>query len=119
MKKVVVIGASPNPERYSYKAIHLLKAYGHDVSAIGLKQGAVAGVEIQTSEPAIENTNTVTLYVGAKNQPTIYNYILQLNPQRVIFNPGAENEELENLLTKNNIAFEVACTMVMLTTGQF
>ena len=119
MKKVVVIGASTNVERYSNKAIKLLKAYGHEVVGVGLKAGVVADVEIQTDLPIIENTDTVTLYVGKKNQSAFYNYILHLKPRRVIFNPGAENEELENLLAKNNIAFEEACTMVMLSTGQF
>ena len=119
MKKVVVIGASSNEERYSNKAIKLLRAYSYEVVGVGLKSGFVGDVEIKTGLPMIENTDTVTIYVGQKNQPIFYEYILQLKPQRVIFNPGAENEELENILSENNIAFEEACTMVMLTTGQF
>ncbi len=119
MKKVVVIGASTNPERYSFKAISLLKAYGHEVEGVGLKTGTVAGVEIKTGLPDIENVDTVTMYVGKKNQAIFYDYILKLKPRRVIFNPGAENILFENLLQQNNIASEQACTMVLLTTGQF
>ena len=119
MKKVVVIGASINPERYSFKAISLLKAYGHEVEGIGMKAGLVAGVEIKTGLPEIENVDTVTMYVGEKNQPVFYDYILKLKPRRVIFNPGAENISFEKLLQQNNIDTEESCTMVLLTTGQF
>jgi predicted CoA-binding protein len=96
-----------------------LVKHQYPVFAIGLKQGIVANVEIKTGMPFFENIDTITMYVGAKNQAIFYDYIIQINPKRVIFNPGSENEELENLLQQNNIAFEQSCTLVLLATDQF
>jgi predicted CoA-binding protein len=119
MENVLVIGASTNEERISNTAIVRLVNQQHNVFAIGLKPGIVAGIEIKTGQPIFENIDTITMYVGAKNQPIFYDYILQIKPKRVIFNPGSENEELETLLHQNNIAFEQACTLVLLASGQF
>jgi uncharacterized protein len=118
-KHTLVIGASTNPERYSYKAINMLTEYGHEVSALSKKPGTVANVEFITEMNAIEGIDTITLYVGPKNQAEYYEYILSLSPKRVIFNPGTENDELIDLLEKNNIEAEIACTLVMLRSGQF
>jgi len=117
--KTLVIGASENPERYAYKAIHQLVKAGHEVKAIGLKKGNVAGIEIETGQPKFEAIDTITLYVGPNNQPVFYEYIIQLNPRRVIFNPGTENPELFNLLRSKNIEVEIACTLVLLATNSF
>ena len=119
MKTTVVIGASENPERYSYKVTLMLKSKGVPVAAVGLKEGDIDGVKIQTGFPKIKNVETITLYVGAKNQPHYYDYILSLNPERVIFNPGAENAELETLLGKKGIEVLQACTLTMLTLGNY
>jgi predicted CoA-binding protein len=119
MENVLVIGASTNEERISNTAIVRLVKHQHNVFAIGLKPGIVAGIEIKTGQPFLQNIDTITMYVGAKNQPIFYDYILQIKPKRVIFNPGSENEELETLLQQNNIAFEQACTLVLLASGQF
>ncbi|HEY9220705.1 MAG: CoA-binding protein [Lutibacter sp.] len=119
IKKTLVIGASTNPSRYSFLAIQKLTAYGHPVLAIGNKEGEVSGVKFITENIIFEEIDTVTLYLNKKNQEVFYDYILELNPKRVIFNPGTENVEFQNLLTKNNIAFEEACTLVLLGTGQY
>lgn len=120
MKKMtLVIGASTNPGRYSFRAIQQLIVHGHPVFAIGNKEGEVGGVKILTEKIMFEDVDTVTLYLNKKNQENFYEYILALNPKRVLFNPGTENEELQKLLTKNNIAFEEACTLVLLSIGQY
>lgn len=118
-KKTLVIGASTNSSRYSYKAIQKLTVYGHPVVAIGNKEGEVSGVKFSTEKVKFDDIDTVTLYLNKNNQKSFYDYILDLKPKRVLFNPGTENVELQNLLTKNNIAFEEACTLVLLGTGQY
>lgn len=118
-KKTLVLGASTNPRRYSYKAIQKLTIYGHPVLAIGNKEGEVSGVKFTTEKVKFEDVDTITLYLNEKHQKSFYNYILDLKPKRVLFNPGTENEELQNLLKKNNIAFEDACTLVLLSIGQY
>lgn len=100
-------------------AVNMLKEYCHKVYAIGIRPGFVNGVEILTGKPAIENLDTISLYVRAQHQPDLYSYILELNPRRVIFNPGTENPELIDLLVKAGITVEEACTLVLLRTGSF
>jgi len=119
IKKTLVLGASTNPSRYSYLAIQRLISNKHDVKALGRREGKVNGVKINTTKKMFRNIDTITLYLNAKNQKDVYDYILQLKPKRVLFNPGAENIELENLLFKNNIAFEKACTLVLLGIGEY
>ncbi len=118
-KKTLVLGASTNPGRYSFRAIQQLVAHGHPVLAIGNKEGEIGGVKISTEKMMFKDIDTLTLYLNKKNQESFYDYILALNPKRVLFNPGTENKELQKLLTKNNIAFEEACTLVLLSTGQY
>jgi len=119
MKKTLVIGASENADRYSNKAIKALVSHGHEVVAIGLRKGEVAGVSFDTEKKAFENIDTVTLYVGPQNQPEYYQYILNLKPRRVIFNPGTENPEFISQLKAFGIYPEIACTLVLLATGQY
>lgn len=119
MKRTLVIGASGNPERYSYKAIKMLRAYGHEVHAIGGRQGKVEDVSFDHEKKAFDGIDTVTLYVGPKNQIEFYQYILKLNPRRVIFNPGTENPEFQDMLMAAGIYPEIACTLVLLSTGQY
>ncbi|HET7118990.1 MAG TPA: CoA-binding protein [Hanamia sp.] len=118
-KKTLVLGASPNPSRYSYLAINKLRENGHDVIAIGKHTGKVSDVEIGIQEKKIENLDTVTLYLNANNQKEYYNYILSQKPKRIIFNPGAENEELASIAKENGIIPQEACTLVLLSTGQY
>lgn len=118
-KKTLVIGASTNPSRYSFLAIHSLREHGHEVVAVGLKPGTVADVAISTVQEPFTEIDTVTLYVGPQNQPVFYDYIERLRPKRVIFNPGTENPAFENKLSAAGILAEEACTLVLLSTGQF
>lgn len=118
-KKTIILGASENPGRYSYLALKRLQANGHDIIAIGKKAGNVDGTPIITGQPEITGANTVTLYLNPANQRPYYDYILKIKPQRVIFNPGTENTELEELLAENGIKPVEACTLVLLSTGQY
>ncbi len=119
MKRTLVLGASQNPSRYSNLVIHSLLNKGEEVFALGNKKGRIESIEIQTQKFGIPNLDTITLYLNPKRQFEYYNYIIELNPKRVIFNPGAENMELVELLRENNIAYELACTLVLLSTNQY
>lgn len=122
MKKdtTLVLGASTNPERYAYLATQLLLQKGYKVALVGIKKGEVSGINIETDKSKIlNNINTITLYVGTKNQSEWYNYILKTQPRRIIFNPGTENPELKDKAQKQGIECIEACTLVMLRTGQF
>jgi predicted CoA-binding protein len=119
MKKTLVLGASDNPARYSYQAVHRLQRHGHEVVPVGIRKGQVGGLDILTDRPLAEAVDTVTLYVGPQNQPAWYDYILDLQPKRIIFNPGTENPELERLAQERGIRTEEACTLVMLSVGQY
>lgn len=118
-KKTLVIGASTKPNRYSYIAIKKLVANKHKVKAIGRMEGAIDGVKIDASNKLFKNIHTVTIYLNAKNQEIYYQYIIELKPKRVIFNPGTENSFFEQLLAENNIAYERACTLVLLGIGEY
>ncbi len=118
-KKTLVLGASANPSRYSYLAINFLTARGHEIVAIGKRPGKVGNVEIITDQKDLENIDTVTLYLNAGNQKQYYNYIFSLHPKRIIFNPGAENPELSSMASEKGILSQEACTLVLLSTGQY
>ena len=118
-KKTLVIGASLDHARYSNFVIKKLVSSGYEVVAIGKRKGEVSGVWIDTEYLPFNNLHTVTLYVNPKNQKALYNYIIELNPKRVIFNPGTENTEFYDILRANNIPFEEACTLVLLSTNQY
>ncbi len=117
--KTLVLGASENPARYSNKAILTLLSKKHSVVAIGKKAGEVSGVEIQTEQVKSDDIDTVTLYLNPDHQVPYYDYILSLKPRRIIFNPGAENEDLERIAAIEGIDVLEACTLVMLGTGQY
>lgn len=118
-KKTLVIGASTNRSRYSNIAINRLTSRNVPTVAIGLRTGEVAGVKIETEKLPFEDIHTVTLYLGPPRQPEYYDYVISLNPSRVIFNPGTENPEFYRLLRAENIEVEVACTLILLSTGQY
>ena len=118
-KKTLILGASANPQRYSYLALQRLKAHQHEIIAVGRRAGEVNGVQIQTGTPEINDLDTITLYLNPSNQEPYLDYIVSLKPKRIIFNPGTENEKLEELANKNGIKTEEACTLVMLSTGQY
>ena len=118
MKPTLVIGASPNPDRYSNMAVRKLKKYGHDVTALAKRRDKIDDTVILDEWP--ENKfDTVTVYLRKDRQEEYYQKILDMHPKRVIFNPGAENEEFAQKLRDNGIEVLEACTLVMLSTDQF
>ncbi|MDB2385687.1 CoA-binding protein [Polaribacter sp.] len=118
-KKTLVIGASLKQNRYSNKAIKKLTENGQPTVAIGLKEGEVASVKIETQKIFFEEIHTITLYLNPKRQEEYYDYIISLKPKRVIFNPGTENFDFTKLLQKEGINYEFACTLVLLATNQY
>ena len=115
----LVIGASLKAERYSYKAIYKLRKHNIPVAAIGLRIGKVADVTIEKERVDYKNIDTVTLYLNPKRQEDYYQYIISLKPNRVIFNPGTENNTFISLLDEHKIKSEIACTLVLLATNQY
>ena len=118
-KKTLVLGASKNPERYSFLAINRLRKHGHPVVAIGKRESVVADVPVAVGKESYPDVDTVTLYLNAQNQKQYYDYILGLHPKRIIFNPGAENDELYEMAEQKGIKPVEACTLVLLSTGQY
>ncbi len=117
--KTLVIGASTNPQRFSYLAIKSLVKHNVDVVAIGLKTGNVDGIEILVDKPVFEDIHTITLYLNAERQREYFDYILSLKPKRIIFNPGTESSELLKLARSNGIIPIFDCTLVMLNNGKY
>jgi len=115
----LVVGASPNPERYSFLATQLLEEKGHLVYPFGIKKGLINATDILTIWPAQGSIDTVTLYIGPAAQNEYLEAIINLAPRRIIFNPGTENPILASLAAKNGIATMEACTLVLLKTGQY
>jgi predicted CoA-binding protein len=118
-KKTIVLGASPNPERYSFKAIVALRSKGHDVIAVGKRTGVVSDTEIEDGSLLHDNVHTITIYLNATNQLDWYDFIFTNKPKRIIMNPGAENPELEVMASEKGIEVLEACTLVLLATGSY
>lgn len=119
MKKTLILGATPSPGRYAGLAAHRLVHYGHPIVNVGIKAGEVAGVPIEKPDKIHTDIDTITMYVGIRNQEGYYDYILGTRPKRIIFNPGTENDELQALASEKGIECIEGCTLVMLSTGQF
>jgi predicted CoA-binding protein len=119
MITVVVMGASPNPERYSNKAVNFLVHRHYNVIAIGRQEGFIGNIPILTGQPELRNIHTVLIYVGPSRQYEIVDYVISLRPKRVIFNPGTENPEFEQLLESYEIEVDKACSLVLIGTGRF
>ena len=120
-KLTLVVGATDNPERYPYRAAEVLQAKGIPFVPIGIKKGMVFGEEIVDlrQKPALEGIHTITLYLGPQNQSEWIDYLIGLGPRRIIFNPGTENSVFFSKAKAAGIDALEACTLVMLTTGQF
>ena len=118
-KKTIVLGASQNEERYSNMAVKKLEAHNHPVTAIGNKEGKINDTKIIKDNPFINGVDTITLYLNPDNQKPYYDYIFTLNPKRIIFNPGTENDELVKLAAEKGIKTMEACTLVLLSTNQY
>ncbi|MEQ9441209.1 MAG: CoA-binding protein [Cyclobacteriaceae bacterium] len=120
-KKTVIVGATPNPSRYAYLAANMLTEYGHPIVPLSIKRGSVVGVELldMRQKPALEDIHTVTLYIGPAHQPEWYEYLLSLQPQRFVFNPGTENPDFYQLIREQKIEVVQGCTLVMLRSGTY
>lgn len=118
-KKTLVIGGSEKRERYSNKAIRKLLDYGHQVESIGLRESKVESVDIITSKPDMKNIHTITMYIRPSIQLEYHKYLISLNPSRIIFNPGTENQELESIARDKGIEVVRNCTLIMLDYSLF
>lgn len=126
-KPTIVVGASDKEDRYSYKAIQMLSEYGHPVAGVHPRLRAVGEVEVFPNLPLARKSlgellgqlHTVTLYVAAAKSSLLLDELLEVIPKRVVFNPGAENEELFAALKKHGVEVLEACTLVLLRTGAY
>ncbi len=117
--KTLIIGASTNPERYSYKAANRLLDNNHQIVLAGVKKGNIRGIEIKQLETINEVIDTITLYINPQIQDDYESKILALKPRRIIFNPGTENSRLIHLAETAGIETIEACTLVMLATNSY
>ena len=119
-KRTLVLGASPNPSRFAYKAVRSLQRRDIPLVAIGRKDVDLDGILIRTGQPMdMDPIHTVALYLNAERQKEFYDYIISLKPVRIIFNPGTTNPELAEIAIQNNIEVINDCLLVMLNTGRF
>jgi predicted CoA-binding protein len=116
---IVVLGASPNPERFSYKAVKRLISNNYQVVAIGKNEGFIGNVPIVTGQPPLTGVNTVLIYLAPHHQGEIFEYVVALRPRRVIFNPGTGSPEFEEWLESYDIEIVHDCSLVMMATGRF
>lgn len=121
VKKTVIIGATTDPSRYAYLAARMLKQYNHEIVPVGIKKGEVFGAQILDifQKPKVDKVDTVTLYIGPQRQPEWYDFILSMKPKRIIFNPGTENDEFEQMAEKQGVEVVQGCTLVMLRSNQY
>ncbi len=119
MGKTLVLGATDNPDRYSCKAVKALLRNDYEVVPVGLRAGTIKETEILTGMPQVENVDTVLIYMGIKKQKDYYEYIQNLKPRRVVFNPGAENPELQDLLKDQGIEIVKDCALIMINTDAY
>ncbi len=117
----MIVGATTNRGRYAYLAAEMLTEYGNEIVPVGIKKGEVFGKEILDirSKPYVADIDTLTLYIGPDHQPEWYDYLLNLRPKRIIFNPGTENEEFQRKATQQGVEVLEACTLVMLRSNQY
>ena len=117
--KTLVLGASPKPTRYAYQAVSLLEKHQIEVVAMGVLPGKIGSIPIIKPFKKLDGIHTVSLYLSPQLQPDYYDYILELRPHRVLFNPGTENPEFTTQLDKAGILWENSCTLVLLSTNQY
>ena len=115
----MVLGASPNPVRFSYKAVKSLRKHDHEVVAVGFREGDIEGTKVLVGQPPVEDVHTVSIYIGSSRQADYYDYIISLKPERVIFNPGTVNPEFMGRLKREGIEPLNACMLVMLNEEDF
>ena len=118
-KKTLVLGASPNPVRFSYKAVKSLLRHDQEVVAVGFREGLIEEQPILVGMPHIEDVHTVSVYIGSSRQTEYYDYIFSLKPKRVIFNPGTVNPDFMMKLKREGIEPIGQCMLVMLNEGTY
>lgn len=119
MKKTLILGATPDSTRFAHRAANMLVQYGYEIVPVGIKKGQVAGQTIRNDYPIETDIDTMTLYVGVRNLPALFDYILKVKPKRIIFNPGTENPDLIRLAQENQIEAIIGCTLVMLSSNSY
>ncbi len=119
----LILGASPNPQRYAFLAQQRLMAAGHAVLPVSPKGGEILGVPVARDLAQVlaagARVDTVTLYVGPDRLKPMAADLAALAPRRVIFNPGTEDADMEAALRQAGIETQEACTLVLLGTGQY
>lgn len=119
-KTTVLLGASPKPDRFAYKAVRSLQRRNIPVIALGRKDADLDGIKIRKGMPGdIGPVHTVTLYLNPKNQEEYYDYIISLQPSRIIFNPGTWNPDLAELARSHDIEVVRDCMLIMLNSSKF
>jgi len=118
-KRVAILGASNNEQRYSYKALKMLQEYGHVPLLVSPSYETIESLPVHKKLSELSDVDVLTVYVGPKVSDKLTDEIIKLKPKRVIFNPGSENDHLMKKLMAENIPVEQACTLVLLRTGQF
>lgn len=111
----LVLGASPNPRRYSHKATEELSNAGYDVIPVGIRQGNINELQIQSEFPAERKIDTIAMYLSAENQKKYYENILTNLPRRVVFNPGTFNPDFQETLRENGVIVINDCVLMMLS----
>jgi hypothetical protein len=120
MENVAVIGASVNPDRYSYKAMKMLEEKGHCPIPVAPAKDMILDRKAYPSLAEVpEHIETVTMYVGVSRQDDVIEDALRIKPRRIIFNPGAENPGVYLRLKEAGIVVVEACTLILLSTDQF
>ncbi len=118
--RVVVLGASKNPERYSNKAVRMLIEHRHEVVPVHPVESEIEGLKVVSKLNQVTGkVDTLTLYVSPDTLTPMQADIIKLNPGRIIFNPGTENPPLMQELRQHGLKVVEACTLVLLRTGQF
>ncbi len=117
---VVVMGASPKPDRYAYKAMEMLARFGHRAIPVNPALDEVLGEKCYGRIADVpEKIDTVTMYLGKQRSDPLTDEIIAAKPRRIIMNPGAENDALTEKAEAAGIEVEEACTLVLLQTGGF
>src|SRR4051812_6610447 len=119
-ERVVVIGASPKPQRYSHRAIAMLKQFGHTPIPVNPAFPEVLGEKCYPTITEVPGKiDTVTMYVGRQRSERMIDEVVRTQPRRIIMNPGAENDELAEAARRVGISVQYDCTLVLLQTGEF
>ena len=117
---VAILGASPKPNRYAYKAFRMLRDHGHRAIPINPAFEDILGEKCYPKiADAPQPLDTVTMYLGEARSNPLIDEIIAAKPRRIIMNPGAENPALAAKAEEAGIEVVEGCTLVMLQTGQF